>query len=209
MNLTKKVESTMKFSVEKEEGNLYLKFDSLEAFERTIDAKNPAPCHDLILTIYADDMYPEDNYVIGTIILHCFNLYQFYGNKPYEIECEELTPTDFNAVISVLEIHKLVPENLEDKQYICLLKQLYINPLFRKQGFGKTLLKKIENIVSYYINISIFGIIAFPNVALENDNNENIWNVVQSEPMNQIMFKMLEEEGFLRLEGSGYFFKKC
>ena len=154
-------------------------------------------------------MYPEDNYVIGTIILHCFNLYQFYGDKPYEIECEELTPTDFNAVISVLEMHKLVPENLEDKQYICLLKQLYINPLFRKQGFGKTLLKKIENIVSYYINISIFGIITFPNVALENENNEDIWNVVQSDPMNQLMFKMLEEEGFLRLEGSDYFFKKC
>ena len=41
----------MKFSVEKEEGKLYLKFDSLEAFERTIDTKNnPDPCPDLILT---------------------------------------------------------------------------------------------------------------------------------------------------------------
>ena len=59
----------MKFSVEKEEGKLYLKFDSLEAFERTIDTKNnPAPCQDLILTIYSDDMSPEDNYVIGTML---------------------------------------------------------------------------------------------------------------------------------------------
>lgn len=37
----------------------------------------------------------------------------------------------------------------------------------------------------------------------------NVWDVDQSDPMNQLMFKMLEEEGFLRLEGSDYFFKKC
>lgn len=200
----------MNISVEKEEGKLYLKFDSLEAFEQTIDTKNnPDPCQDLILTIYADDMCPSDNYVMGTIILHCFNMFQFYRGKPYEIECEELTPTDFNAVISALEVHKLVPENLKDKQYICLLKHLYINPRFRQQGFGKTLLKNIENIVSYYISINVFGIITFPNTALENENVKNVWNVDQSDPINQFMFKMLKEEGFSRIEGSDYFYKKC